>query len=336
MTSLAIIGCGHWGPNLVRNFNANPGADVKIICDLDSTKLLKLRESYPTISTTLNYSDVLASKGVNAVVITTPASKHYQIAKEALLAGKDVLVEKPLTTNIKEAEELVKIAEKYNKILMVGHTFLYNPVIREIRDLLSKDSLGKLYYLQARRTHLGLIREDVNVVWDLAAHDISIFSFLLGEQPKKVSAVGKSYLKKDKIDVAFVTLFYSNNIICNIHVSWIDAVKVREIAIIGSSKRVFFDDLNGLEPLRIYEKGLAIERSYDNFGEFKLLFRDGDIVSPKIASGEPLKLECQHFIHCVETRQSPLTDGINGLNVVKVLNGIDQSLEVNGVLVEIR
>lgn len=336
MVKIGVIGCGYWGPNLIRNFNQLQESEVTAICDLDREKLNKMKKLYPEILMTEEHAEVLQSPEIDAVVVSTQASTHYRIIKDALLANKDVLSEKPLTILREEAEELIELARERNRILMVSHTFLYNPVIRRMKDYIDDGSLGKIYYLNATRTHLGLIREDVNAVWDLAAHDISIFSFLLEMQPKMVSAVGGSYLKKDRIDVAFITLIYPNGIIGNIHVGWIDSNKVREIVVVGSKRRLFFDDLNGLEPLRVYEKGITVERPYSDFGEFRLLLRDGDIISPKIESGEPLKMECQHFINCIKTRRPPLTDGINGLNVVKVLNGIDQSLEGNGIPVEIR
>ncbi|MDI6791418.1 MAG: Gfo/Idh/MocA family oxidoreductase [bacterium] len=336
MVNIAVIGCGYWGPNLIRNLNQLQEAAVVMICDLDPEKLKKMEKLYPGVLTTQDYAKVLESPEIDAVVVSTQAATHYQIIKDALSADKDVLSEKPLTILNEEAEELIKLARERERILMVSHTFLYNTAVRKMKEYIDDGRLGKIYYLHATRTHLGLIREDVNAVWDLAAHDISIFSFLLQMQPKIVSAVGGSYLEKNRVDVAFITLTYPNGAIGNIHVGWIDSNKVREVVVVGSKRRLLFDDLNGMEPLRVYEKGVTVERPYSDFGEFKLLLRDGDIISPKVESAEPLKLECQHFIHCIQTRELPLTDGVNGLNVVKVLNAVDRSLKGNGVPVEIR
>jgi predicted dehydrogenase len=259
------------------------------------------------------------------------------LIKEGLLAGKDILAEKPLTMTVEESEELVTLAEEKGRILMVGHTFLYNPAVRKMKEYFVKNELGEVYYLHSTRTHLGLIREDVNCVYDLATHDISIFSYLLENSPEAVSAVGGCYLKNDREDIAFISLFYPQNKIANIHVSWVDSNKERQVVAVGSKKRIVFNDLDNLEKVRIFEKGVSVVKGKGSadFGEFQLLLRDGDIISPHIESSEPLKNQNQHFLDCLQDRKPPLTDGKNGLEVVKVLVAIEKSLQRKGEYIKV-
>jgi predicted dehydrogenase len=240
------------------------------------------------------------------------------------------LIEKPLSLSAKEAEELVLIAEKKKKILMIGHTFLYNPAIRKMKKYIEEGKVGAIYYMHATRTHLGLVREDVSSVWDLAPHDVSIFNYLIDSMPKYVSALGGNFLQKGKEDVAFITLKYPDGVLANIHVSWADSNKVREVQVVGSKARMVFNDLDNLEKLKIFKKGIFIDKPYNDFGEFQYVLRDGDIISPKIDLLEPLKEQCKHFIGCVTKRKRPLTDGRNGLDVVRVMQAIHASLKNNG------
>ncbi len=334
MIRIGIIGCGYWGINYVRVFSELPEVSVSRVCDTSDERLLKMHRKFPYVFPTKLIDELLADAEVDAVVVATEASTHYNIAKECLLNNKHVLVEKPLTTTVEEGEELVKLAEERNLKLMVGHTFLYNSSVRKIKEYLSDDNIGSIYYLKATRTHLGLIRQDVNAIWDLAPHDISIFSFLLDSQPLWVSAVGGNFLN-GRPDVGFLTLGYPQNILGHIHVSWINSNKVREISVVGSNKRIVFDDINSMESVRIFEKGAAMTGEADSFGEFQLQLRDGDILSPRINTSEPLKNQCSHFISCVYNDHSPLTDGINGLNVIRVMEAINSSLEKRGAPVEI-
>ncbi|MEW6606253.1 MAG: Gfo/Idh/MocA family oxidoreductase [bacterium] len=335
MIKIGIIGCGHWGPNYVRNFNALADCKVVECCDLSEEQLNKIKKQFPDITTQTDYLKMLKNPEIDAVVVATSTITHYQIAKDVLEHDKHVLIEKPITYLPKEGQELVKLSNQKGKILMVGHTFLYNAGIRKVKEYIDDGSIGKIYYLHATRTHLGLIREDVNVIWDLAPHDISIFSYFLNMEPINVSAKGGFFLKKDRADVSFLTLEYPNGIIGNIHVSWIDSNKVREIVVVGSKKRIVFDDLNPLEPVRVFEKGVTLEGTYDGFGEFKLALRDGDIISPKVQMIEPLKTQCQHFLNCITHNQTPFTDGKSGVKVVKVLRAIEESLAKNGVAVNV-
>lgn len=330
MIRVSIVGCGHWGANYLRIFQFMDGVEMVSACDQSEKPLAKIQKQYPNVQILKEFSSVLEDSRTEAVVVATPASTHYELVKKSLLAGKHVLVEKPLALSVEEAKELVELAEKSKKILMVGHTFLYNPAIRKMKEYIDQGVLGKIYYLQATRTHLGLIRSDVSAVWDLAPHDISIFSYLLGKEAKKVSAVGTSHLNQSLEDVAFVNLFYDHDILGNIHISWVDSNKLRQVAVIGSKARILFDDLNPLEKLRIFEKGVSIDKPYSSFGEFQLLLRDGDIVSPKVEAEEPLQNACLDFIDSIRTGKKPLADGRNGLQVVRTMCAVQKSIEREG------
>ena len=300
------------------------------VCDLNEERLRLVHRKFPYVFPTRLLDELLSDPHVDAVVVATPAVTHYEVVKACLLHNKHVLVEKPLSTHIEQGKELVQLAEERQRILMVGHTFLYNPGILKIKEYLSRNEFGSVYYLHATRTHLGLIRNDVDAIWDLVPHDISIFSFLLHTQPLWVSAVNGCFLKNGIPDVGFITLGYPQNVIGNIHVSWINSNKVRELAVIGSKKRILFDDLNNLEKIRIFEKGVSVERPYDGFGEFQLLLRDGDIISPKVEPHEPLKIQCAHFLECIEKNQIPLTNGRHAVNNVRVMVAIQKSMEREG------
>ncbi len=331
--NIGIIGCGHWGPNFVRNFSQMADTCVWGVCDLDAKKTAHIKQLYPSLRIFGDHKNMLEDAAVNAVVISTPAATHYNLAKEALSKGKHVLVEKPVALVIDQAEELVKLAKEARRILMVGHTFLYNPAINKINDIIKSKELGKIYYLHSKRTNLGPLRKDVSAMWDLAPHDISIFNYLLQTKPVKVIARGQDYLQKGKEDVAFITLTYPKKIIANIHVSWLDPRKVREITIVGSKKMLVFDDLNLAEPIRIYDKRVMkkkYKQDYDTFKEFQMLIRDGEVTIPKVKTEEPLKIECRHFLECIKNGKVPLTEGRNGADVLKVLIKIQESIDKNG------
>lgn len=261
--------------------------------------------------------------------MATPITTHYKLVKECLNHDKDVLCEKPLTVSVEEAEELVRLADKRGRILMVGHIFLFNTGIQELKKLIKEDRLGKIYYIHSKRTNLGPIREDVNAVYDLASHDVSVFSYLLDLQPKNLIAKGEAFLQKGIEDIAFVTFSYPEKILGNIYVSWLDPQKVRQITVVGDKKMVVLDDLNNFEPIRIYNKGVIREPYYDDFGQFQLLLRESEILIPKIKLEEPLRKQNQHFLESIRTRKKPLSDGLSGLQAVKVLSAIQQSLKSN-------
>ena len=330
MRHVGIIGCGHWGRNYTRVFYELSSVERIVCCDRDKQILGKLVEQYSSLQITDNYKNILENPEIKAVVIATPAASHFKLASDCLIARKHLLVEKPLTLKVDEAKELEELAKKNNLTLMVGHTFLFNAGIQKVNEYINEEKCGALYYLHARRTHMGLIREDVNAAWDLAPHDVYIFSHLLGENPVSVSAIGGSYLNENKEDVAFITLKYPSGAIGNIHVSWADSNKIRKIEVVGSRARLIFDDLENLEKVKIFEKGISTDRSYDSFAEFQYVLRDGDIISPKIFMKEPLKEQCIHFLDCINSKKKPLSNARDGVEVVKIMCAIEQSIKQDG------
>jgi len=335
MLNIAIIGCGHWGPNYARNLINFKYVNRVFCCDTNKAALDKLKVSYHRIEVLPDYKEAIGNKDIDAVIIATPSSTHFTIAKEAILANKHVLVEKPLALKHEECEELEGLSRETGKVLMVAHTFIYNPAIAKIKEFIDKKTLGDIYYIHSTRTHLGLIREDVNAVWDLAPHDVSIFLYFLNKMPLSVSALGGSFLKTTREDVAFINLKFPDGVVGNIHISWADSNKVRQVEVIGSKARAVFNDLDNLEKVKLYEKGISTDKPYDNFGEFQYLLRDGDIISPKIDLTEPVKILCEHFLDCVKNNKKPITDGKNGSDVVKIMCAIDQSLKNGGVPVNV-
>lgn len=334
---IGIVGCGYWGFNYVRVFSELPNAHVLSVCDLNEERLNRVRERYPDVQTFSSLQRLLDDPGIDALVVATPSSTHYRVVRDCLTAGKHVLVEKPLVMNIAEGTELVDLADAKGRTLMVGHTFLYNSGIRKMKECLSDPSCGEVYYLHATRTNLGPIRKDANALWDLASHDVSIFGYLLDAQPVWVSAVATKSLRNSREDVGFVTLAYPRGILGHIHVSWLDPDKVREVVAVAGRKRIVFNDLNNLERIRIFEKGVSpVQTDVGGFGEFQLQIRDGDIISPKVEASEPLKNQCIHFIDCIAAGTRPLSDGHNGLEAVKVLVAIDESIRRNGAPVEVQ
>jgi predicted dehydrogenase len=333
MIRIGIIGLGHWGPNYLRIFNQLEHSKVVSVCDQDKNKKNLIKNT--NIKFYSDYKDMLKDPDIDACVIATPASTHYSIAKEFIKTNRDVLVEKPLAVSVKECEELVNLAVKKNVKLMVGHTFLFNDGINWLKNFIFNNGIGKPYYFYAVRTNLGPIREDVDALLDLATHDISIFYYILEEKPVYVSAVGSSFLNKKRVDVATLKIKFTNNVDCYAHVSWLQPCKIRQITVVGDKKMVVFDDVNVNEPIRIYDKSVEIEKTYSDFGEFKMILRDGDIVVPKIKMVEPLKNQCQHFIDCIISNKKIISDGKFGLEIVKVLEAAEKSLRQGGKEVKI-
>jgi predicted dehydrogenase len=333
--NIAIIGCGYWGVNYLRVFSELPDCKVSLVCDTSEERLKMVRERFPLISTTRQAAEVFGSRWVDAVVVATPAASHFELSSQGLAAGKHLLVEKPVTTNVPDAGALIRHAQQAQLVLMVGHTFMYNSGILKLKELMRGPDFGQVYYLHATRTNMGPVRDDVNALWDLGTHDVAIFNFLLEGVPLSVSAVGSKVLGKAREDVGFVTLRYPNNVLANIHASWIDPNKVREVVAVGSRRRIVFDDLNNLERVRIYEKGLSATMEADTYGEFRLIVRDGDIISPRVPPSEPLKNLAAHFLACVAGNQKPLSDGRNGMDVVRVMAAIDRSLGQGGAPVDV-
>jgi predicted dehydrogenase len=298
-----------------------------MVADLDQARLDAIRAHQPNVAAvTRDYRQILRSPQVDAVVIATPVSTHARMVSEALLSGKHVLVEKPIAASAAQAEALVSLASEYGLTLMVGHTFLYHPAVRALRAIVQSGELGDVYYLHSQRLNLGLFQRDVNVIWDLAPHDISIFNYLLDGRPLAASARGEAYVQPGIEDVAFVDLVYPDRVRASVHVSWLDPNKVRRTTIVGSRKMVIWDDVEMLEKIRIYDKGVDNVPHTEDFGEFHLSYRYGDITIPHVAAMEPLRVECEHFLECVRTGSRPLTDGQAGLDVVYVLEATTHSL----------
>jgi predicted dehydrogenase len=335
MITLAVVGVGGWGKNLARNYYEIPDCRLKYVCDLDPAKLARITAQLPGTTTTTNLDMVLADDEVQAVVIATPAPSHYALCKRVLIAGKDVYVEKPFVLQIVHAQELIALAAGAQRVLMVGHLLEYHPVINQLRDLIRNDELGDIYYIYTQRLNLGTVRRDENAMWNFAPHDISSILYLLNTEPTDVSARGQSYLQRGVEDVVFMTLNFADRSMAHVHVSWLDPHKVRKLIIVGSKKMAVFDDVEGSEKLRIYDKGAAQNIDYNSFAEYVSL-RFGDVVIPYVKVAEPLRLECQHFIECIRTRQQPRSDGHDGLRVAKVLDAAQRSLRLNGLPVSLR
>jgi predicted dehydrogenase len=306
-------------------------ARVAAICDVRPERLQEVGARFPGAVLTTDVEDAVLREDVQAVIICTQASSHYDIARLALTTGKHVLVEKPLTLDVTEAQALVNLAEAKGLTLMVGHTFLYNGGIRKVKQYIASGQMGRVYYLYARRTNLGPIRRDVNAIWDLATHDVAIFNFLLDRNPLWVSAVGSRILRNGREDVGFISIGYEDDIVGHIHVSWADPSKVREVVVVGSNMRILFDDVNTVEQVRVYEKGVATDESEaSTYGEHQLLVRNGDIISPQLEVSEPLKNQVSHFLECLTNGSRPFTSGADGLTVVQVMTAIDRSMALKG------
>ena len=332
MIKLAQIGVGYWGPNLLRNFYFLKDAIVKKVIDIDPGRREYVRQNYKSVNTGEDIAEVLEDKDIDAVIIATPAGLHYEMAKRVLLSGKHCLVEKPLALRSDEARELSSIACERKLVLMVGHVFLYNTAVNDLRNRILKGDFGRIYYIYSQRLNLGKVRTDVNVLWNLVPHDVSIVIYLLGKSPVSVSAAGMSFIQKDIEDVVFMILKFEDGTVAHFHVSWLDPNKTRMMTIIGSRKMIIYDDISEYK-IKIFDKGIDTEGKdkylgeFDNFGKFQLIKRAGDIYIPKIEYAEPLKLEATHFIDCIKNRKKPRSDGENGLIVTKIIESAMQSLK---------
>lgn len=330
MLKVGVVGCGYWGPNLIRNFSNLKTSQVVSCADLNEARLNHMRQLYPAIRTTTNFRELVNDPVIDAIVIATPVAAHYPVAREAIEAGKHVFVEKPLARSVAEGRALVELARDRKRALMIGHTFVYTAAVNKIKDLVWSGELGDVLYIASSRVNLGIFQEDINVVWDLAPHDISIMNYVLNARPVSVSAVGHSYIRPGIEDVAFVTLKYSQATLANIHVSWLNPNKIRSTTVVGGKKMLLYDDISSLEKIRIYDKGVTVTPHYDTFGEFQLSYRYGDIMIPKLDDAEPLKIECQHFVDVVEKGAAPRSGGRHGLEVLLALDAADRSMRENG------
>jgi predicted dehydrogenase len=332
---IGVIGCGYWGPNLVRNFLQIPECTGIICCDLDESKLDRVKTLYPSVDTTTDFQEVLDDPSVEAVAVATPVRSHFPIGKEALKKGKHLFVEKPLADSVENCIKLIDMARDKDLILMVGHTFEYTSAVNKIKEIIEGGELGEILYVSSIRVNLGLFQPDINVVWDLAPHDVSIINYVLGKAPLGINAQGTAHYQKKIEDVATLTLNYDNGLIAFIHVSWLDPNKIRRTTFVGSKKMLVYDDVQIQEKIKIFDKGVEAPPYYDTYGEFQFSYRYGDIYIPRLEEYEPLKLELRHFIDCIRHNKIPRTDGFCGLRVVSVLEAAEKSIKNQGKYVPV-
>jgi predicted dehydrogenase len=333
MINVGVIGYGYWGPNMVRNFYANQDAKVLKVSDLSKDRLALVESGYPTIKTTTDFKELVKDPEIDAVVIATPVSHHFPAAKEALESGKHVLLEKPMTATVEESEKLIELAEKKNVKLMVDHTFLYTGAVRKMKELVQSGELGDLYYFDSVRVNLGLFQHDINVVWDLAPHDFSIMDFLLQKDPEMVSAVGVCHLG-DLENMAYVTVQYPGNLLGHLHVNWLAPVKVRTTLIGGTKKMIVYDDTEPSEKVKIYDKGVNYHEKKEDVYQMLVQYRSGDMLAPKLEASEALKLVSREFTDSINENRKPLTDGVAGLRVVKLLQSATESMRQKGKVIK--
>ncbi|MBK9055294.1 MAG: Gfo/Idh/MocA family oxidoreductase [Chloroflexi bacterium] len=335
--NMGIVGCGYWGPKLIRNFLNLPNVQLRLVADLRQERLDDIRTYFPTVNTTRDYRELLNSN-IDAVTIATPVHSHYPLAKAALLAGKHVLVEKPLTARSDLAEELVELAERCGLVLMVGHTFQYNAAVESIREIVHSGQLGKLFYINSTRANLGLLQPDINVMWDLAPRDISILRYILDQDPVSVSARGATYVNtyRNLHEVVYLHLVFDEDVRANVHLSWLDPVKQRVVTIVGSQKMLVYNDINEHDSkVVIYDKGVDVPFYSVTEEEFRASYRHGEATSYPLQWREPLMVECDHFVHCIRNAAVPRSSGRDGLNVVKILETAQRSLQNGGVELKI-
>jgi predicted dehydrogenase len=335
MLNVAVVGCGYWGPNLIRNFSSLSECKVKLVCDVDKDRLAHMRTLYPEVETTSRFDHVVNSAQIDAVAIATPVRLHFEMVKKSLQAGKHTFIEKPMASSVAECEQLAELGKKENLALMVGHTFIYSQPVRKIKQIVNSGDLGEIQYISSRRLNLGLFQKDINVAWDLAPHDISIILYIINEEPVSVNCQGKAHIAPDIEDVTNITLNFPNGGFATIHSSWLDPNKVREMTVVGTRKMLVYDDVEPMEKIKIYDKCVKTPPHYNTFAEFHYSYHYGDMYSPYIRQIEPLKVECQHFLDCIKSGAKPDSSGIEGLKVVQILEAASMSLKNGGGRVEI-
>ncbi len=333
MHNVAVVGAGYWGPNLIRNLHGLPDCTVKKVCDSNADRLAHMKKLYPETVMTRDIADVLADESIDAVAIATPIPTHYPFAAASLRAGKHTFIEKPMAATADQCRELIDLATERHLTLMVGHTFIYTPTVRKIREVIESGELGEVMYISSRRLNLGLFQNHHNVVWDLAPHDLSIILYLLGEDPVSVNCQGKAHLKPDIEDVTSMSLLFPSGIFALVHNSWIDPKKIRETTIVGSRRMLVYDDIEPIEKIRIYDKCVELPAPSDTFAEWQFSYHYGGMQAPYIKPIEPLGIECQHFLDCIRHGAKPDTDGLEGLRVVKILEAANRSLRNGGSVV---
>lgn len=335
MFEIAVVGCGYWGPNLIRNFSSLEEARVKIVCDLDTNRLSDMKRLHPAVETTSDFEKILEDDQISAVVVALPTRLHYDIGKRCLTAGKHTFIEKPLANSVAQCNELVQLAKQNNLTLMVGHTFIYSSPVRMIKQIIDSGELGKLLYINSRRLNLGLFQKDINVTWDLAPHDISIILYIMNEMPKRVGCHGKAHVTSGIEDVTHMTLNFHNGGFALVHNSWLDPNKVREMTFVGTEKMLVYNDIEPIEKIKIYDKRVQKPPHYETFAEFHYSYHYGDLHVPHIKQVEPLKMECQHFIDCMKTGAKSESCGIEGMKVIRVLEAASKSLMDGGGEVDV-
>ena len=333
--SVGVVGCGYWGPNLIRNFSRLPNAKVQAVCDINEERLGHVAELYSQAQPYRDFHEMLLDTSLNAVVVATPLPTHYEFAKASLLAGKHTLVEKPLASSTAECDELVALAEERNLILMVGHTYLYSEPIHRIKEIVDSGDIGDILYINSQRLNLGLFQTDINVAWDLAPHDISIIMHILGEAPETVNCQGNAHITPDVEDVTNISLGFGGKRFASVQSSWLEPRKVRQMTIVGTRRMVIYDDLEPREKIRIYDVRVERPPHYDTFGQFHYSYHYGDCYIPHLQQGEPLNVLCRHFLECVEEGKTPLTCGREGAKLVRILEACSESLEVGGAPVSV-
>lgn len=338
MIRVGVIGYGYWGPNLVRNFFEAPEAQVASVSDLREDRLALVASRYPTVKTTRDFRELIEDPSIDAVAIATPVSTHYDLTLRALQAGKHVLVEKPLASDTDQVRHLMDIAQKRTRVLMVDHTFVYTGAVRKIRELVESGGLGEIYYYDSVRVNLGLFQHDVNVLWDLAVHDLSIMDYVLPFRPCAVSATGLSHVPGGAENIAYLTLFFEGSQIAHIHANWLAPVKLRQTLIGASRKMVVYDDIEQSEKIKVYDKGITINNHQNPEKLYQMLvgYRTGDMLAPQIDGTEALRREIDHFLRCIEQQEEPITGGSTGLRVVEILQAASQSMAQRGRPVELR
>lgn len=335
MIQVGIIGYGYWGPNLVRCFTEVQQTCVAAICDLDVTKLEKARRQYPTISTTSNVDDLLINPDIDIIAIATPVQSHYSLALAALQADKHVFIEKPMTETSEQARHLVAEAKKRHRLIMVDHTFLYTPAVQKIHELIQQQQLGEIYFYDSTRVNLGLFRHDVSVIWDLAIHDLAIIDYLLPDSPVAISATGAKHVRGNTENSGFVTVFFNSPTIAHINVNWLSPAKLRQILIGGSRKMVVYDDLETMEKIKVYDRGIYLQDAAEGDHQILKGYRMGDIWSPNLSTKEALVTEIEHFVDCITHNTPPITDGVMGMRMVNLLEMATQSMYRRGAPMEI-
>jgi predicted dehydrogenase len=328
--AIGVLGCGYWGPLLVRNFRGLPDCRLKAVCDVNAARVKHINTLYPDVEALTDPQQFVNGCGLDAVVIATPVKDHYSFAKASLLAGKHTFIEKPMASSSEQCEELIDIAERKGLVLMVDHTFLYSAPVRKIVEIVQAGDLGDIRYINSRRLNLGLFQKDINVAWDLAPHDISIILHILGEFPTAINCQGNAHLTPQVEDVTNMSLSFPHKRFATIQSSWLEPRKIREMTIVGTRRMIVYDDLRTREKIRIYDVRVERPPHYDTFAEFQYSYHYGDSYIPHVQQEEPLKLACQHFVDCIETNSQPLTGGRQGLEMIRILEAASVSLKMNG------